>query len=177
MKTVGEKHDGAAVVGAGELRHQVTELTQECGGDRAIEIGDLDWETRVTAAHYRLSNLPVSDADDPSRFCERFTTAYWEFRRALVSACDNRWMLKLQEMLHAQSERYRQICMMQGAKLVDYRDGYPELVEAALRRDADQAIEMLSNRLRSNALRMREALRHSDLLNPSLPRAPRRRKV
>lgn len=138
---------------------------------RAIEIGDLDWETRVTAAHYRFSNLPVADAGDSSRFCKRFTAAYSEFRRALVSACDNQWMLKLREMLHAQSERYRQICMMQGPKLVDYHHGYPALVEAALRRDADQAVVLLSKRIRSNALRMREALTHSDLLKIALPRA------
>ena len=114
---------------------------------------------------------PIADADDPRAFCKRFTSAYSEFRRALVSACDNQWMLKLREMLHAQSERYRQICMMQGPKVVDYREGYPALVEAALRRDADQAVELLSKRIRSNALRMREALTHSDLLKIALPRA------
>ena len=142
---------------------------------RAIEIGDLDWETQVTATHYRLINLPVSEADDASRFCKRFTAVYSEFRRALVSACDNQWMLKIREMLHAQSERYRQICMKQRPKLVDYRDGCPALVQAALGRDADRAIELLSQRLRTNAVGMREALTGSDILNMALSRAPQSR--
>jgi DNA-binding GntR family transcriptional regulator len=147
---------------------------------RAIEIGDLDWETRVTAAHYRFSNMPVRDAADPSRICKKFTAAYSDFRGALVSACDNQWMLKLQETLHAQSERYRQICMMQGPKLVDFRDGFSDLVEAALRRDADRAVALLSERLRSNALRMRDALVHSNVLNTASPQfspGPGRRKA
>jgi DNA-binding GntR family transcriptional regulator len=150
---------------------EATIMVEGFGLRRAIEIGDLDWETRVTAAHYCFSNTPLLDAADPPRIGMQFTTAYWEFRRALVSACDNQWVLRLQETLHAQSERYRQICMMQGTKLVDFRDDYSALVEAALRRDADQAVELLSKRLRSNALLMREALTHSDLLSVALPRA------
>jgi DNA-binding GntR family transcriptional regulator len=143
---------------------------------RAIEIGDLDWETRVTAAYYRFSNVPVRDAADPSRICKKFTAAYSEFRRALVSACDNGWMLKLQEMLHAQSERYRQICMLQGPKLVDFRDGYSDLVEAALGRNADRAVALLGERLKSNAERMRDALLRSDVLSIAAPRAASRRR-
>jgi hypothetical protein len=73
---------------------------------------ELGLGTRVTAAHYRFSNMPVRDAADPSRICKKFTAAYSDFRGALVSACDNQWMLNMQEMLHLQRERYRQICMM-----------------------------------------------------------------
>jgi DNA-binding GntR family transcriptional regulator len=147
---------------------------------RAIEIGDLDWETRVTAAYYRFSNVPVRDTADPSRISREFTAAYSDFRRALVSACDNRWMLKLQEMLHAQSERYRQICMLQGPKPVDFRGGYSDLIEAALGRDADRAVALLAKRLKSNAERMRDALVQSEVLSIAPPRGTsrgRRKKV
>jgi DNA-binding GntR family transcriptional regulator len=142
---------------------------------RSIEIGDLDWETRVTAAHYRFTNTPLCDEADPSRISKTFTTAHSEFRRALVSACDNQWMLRLQEMLHSQSERYRQICMMQGPKLVDYRDGYPVLVQAVLKRDADKAVALLSQRLKANALRMRDAFTHSNVLGSASPHAAAKR--
>jgi len=130
---------------------------------RSIEIGDLDWETRVTAAHYRFNNMPMSVPQDPSRISKDFTAAYSEFRGALVSACDNQWMLKMRDMLHAQTERYRQICMTFGPKNVDYREGYPAIVEAALRRDADRAVKLFSDRLKSNALRMREVFAHANV--------------
>jgi DNA-binding GntR family transcriptional regulator len=156
----------AGLVSAKELL-QLAEATINVEGfclRRSIEIGDLDWETRVTATHYRFANTPIRDAADPSRICNKFSAAYAEFRRALVSACDNQWMLKMQEMLHSQNERYRQICVLQGSKLVDYRDKYPALVEAALRRDADRAVALLSERLQANALRMHALLIQSNVL-------------
>jgi hypothetical protein len=30
----------------------------------------------------------------------------------MISARDNKWMLKVWELLHAQSERYRQVCLV-----------------------------------------------------------------
>jgi DNA-binding GntR family transcriptional regulator len=131
---------------------------------RAIETGDLEWGTQVTAAYYRFSNIPMQDVDNPSRIGKKFTAAYAEFRRALVSACDNKWMLKVWELLHAQTERYRQVCMALGPKNVDFRDGYAALVEAALARDADLAVMLLEKKLNNHVLRMRDALQHSTLL-------------
>jgi DNA-binding GntR family transcriptional regulator len=169
----------AGPVSAKELM-QLAEATINVEGfclRRSIEIGDLDWETGVTAAYYRFANTPLRDAADPSRICNKFSEAYAEFRRALVSACDNQWMLKMQEMLHSQNERYRQICMLQGAKVADYRDKYPVLVEAVLRRDADRAVALLSERLQSNALRMRDLLTQSNVLGADAPpAAPRKAK-
>lgn len=167
----------AGPVSATELM-QLAEATINIEGfclRRSIEIGDLDWETRVTAAHYRFANTPLRDAADPSRICNKFSAAYAELRRALMSACDNQWMLKMQEMLHVQNERYRQICMLQGPKLVDYRDKYRILVEAALQRDADRAVALLSERLQSNALRMRDLLNQSNVLGAGAPHAARRK--
>jgi DNA-binding GntR family transcriptional regulator len=139
---------------------------------RAIETGDLDWGTQVTAAYYRFSNIPIQDAENPSRISKKFTDAYSEFRRALVSACDNKWMLKVWELLHAQTERYRQVCMALGPKSIDFRDGYAALVAAALARDADLAVALLEQRLKTNVLRMRDTLQHSTLLDAAPSAVP-----
>jgi DNA-binding GntR family transcriptional regulator len=131
---------------------------------RAIEVGDLEWETRVTAAHYRLANTPLYEENDQSRISRSFSDAYAQFRRALLSACDNEWMLRMRDMLHAQSERYRQVCTMLGPKHFEYHEGYAAIVAAALQRDADRAVSLLSERLQKNALTMRKALENSNLL-------------
>jgi DNA-binding GntR family transcriptional regulator len=140
---------------------------------RAIATGDLEWGARVTAAFYRFSNMPPQDGDDPSRISKKFTEAYSELRRALVSACDNKWMIKLRELLQAQSERYRQVCMVLGPKSVDFREGYDALIDAVLLRDADRAVSLLEQKLKTNALRMRDALQHSTLLTASPPNRPK----
>jgi DNA-binding GntR family transcriptional regulator len=131
---------------------------------RAIQMGDLEWETRVTGAHYRFANTPVHEEHDPTRISQQFSAAYAEFRRALLSACDNDWLLRLRDMLHAQSERYRQVCTVLGPKHLDYHKGYAGVVEAALKRDADRAVDLLSERLRANATSMRVALENTNLL-------------
>jgi DNA-binding GntR family transcriptional regulator len=146
---------------------QLTDATISVEGfclRRAIAMGDLEWGARVTAAFYRFSNVAVQDESDPSRMSQQFTDAYCEFRRALVSACDNNWMLKLRELLQAQSERYRQVCMTLGPKSADFRDGYAALTEAVLAREADRAVPLLEQRLRANALRMRDWLQHSTVI-------------
>jgi DNA-binding GntR family transcriptional regulator len=150
---------------------------------RAIEVGDLEWETRVAGAHYRFSNMPMSGRGDSAPLSADYINAYAEFRRALVSACDNKWMLKLCEVLHAQTERYRQVCMLLGPKGTDYREGYPPLVEAVLARQADKAVALLEQRLKTNAQRMRDTLERPGLLaslglkppKASLKRPSRRR--
>jgi DNA-binding GntR family transcriptional regulator len=90
----------------------------------------------------------------------------------LVSACDNKWMLKVWELLHAQTERYRQVCMALGPKSIDFRDGYAALVAAALARDADLAVALLEQRLQTNVLRMRDTLQHSTLLDAAPSAVP-----
>jgi DNA-binding GntR family transcriptional regulator len=138
---------------------------------RAIEKGDLEWRTRVTAAYYRFSNAPFQNEKDPSRISKVFTEAYSEFRRALLSACDNQCMLKVWESLHAQTERYRQVCMTLATKHIDLREGYAALVDAALSRDADGAVLLLEQRLKTNMLRMRDALERTILVQAGVPGA------
>jgi DNA-binding GntR family transcriptional regulator len=133
---------------------------------RAIEAGDLEWETLVTATHYRFANMPMQDRSDSTRLAKTFMDAYSDFRRALVSACANKWMLHLRETLHAQSERYRQACIVLGPRQVDTRDGYATLVSLVLQRAADAAAASLEERLKINAQRMREALQRSTLFTP-----------
>jgi DNA-binding GntR family transcriptional regulator len=131
---------------------------------RAIEVGDLEWEIRVAAAYYRFSKMPMNDqAGATDSISPEFTNAYSEFRRALVAACDNKWMLNLREILHAQTERYRQVCMVLGVKGTDFREGYAPLVDAVLARNADRAEALLEMRIKSNARRMRDTLQKIDL--------------
>jgi DNA-binding GntR family transcriptional regulator len=141
---------------------------------RAVAAGDLEWQTRVTAAHYRFANTPPQDEQGEPRISSRFVAAYSEFRRALVSACENEWLLRMRDMLHAQTERYRQVCVQLGPKRLDYRQGYPVIVEAALQRDADRAVKLLTDRLKANLTLMQKALQNSPLLVESANRPPSR---
>jgi DNA-binding GntR family transcriptional regulator len=109
----------------------------------SIEKGDRDWEARVVLAHHWLSRVPrTSDVGSPG------TTAEWEERHkeyhlALLSACGSRQLVDFCAQLHDQTLRYRNAGAMK-----DYRERHEAtehaaIVEAALGRDADKAVELL----------------------------------
>src|SRR5258708_34766369 len=45
----------------------------------AITNGDLEWESRLIAAHHRLSRTPQLDPDDPDRLSDEWSACHAEF--------------------------------------------------------------------------------------------------
>ena len=67
--------------------------------------------------------------------------------RALIAACDSRWLLELSATLYIQTERYRRPMLKTSVRRDSSRDvskEHHEIVEATLRRDADQAVALLA---------------------------------
>src|SRR3984957_13413515 len=56
---------------------------------RAIEVGDIAWETRLVAALHRLSRTPEHTADDPVHSSDEWAAAHKAFHKALVDGCDS----------------------------------------------------------------------------------------
>jgi GntR family transcriptional regulator, carbon starvation induced regulator len=90
--------------------------------EKAIQHGDVEWESRVTAALHRLSRVPERDGESSTYPSAAWLLAHTEFHRALVAACPNRCMLELREMLYLRSERYRHwsvaLCLSYGQRNV-----------------------------------------------------------
>lgn len=116
---------------------------------RAIVRGDIRWEAGVVSAAHRLSRTAerMGGTINPD-----YAEAHAAFHAALVSACDSRWLLQIREWLYAQSERYRNLSH---AKYVgaprDLNQEHGELSDAAVRRDAGQAVALLTEHLRRTA--------------------------
>ncbi len=132
---------------------ELTDLTQvrthiECLClDRAIAVGDVDWEAILVAAFHRLSRAPERDPVNPDRMNSTWSTAHAAFHAALVSACDSPWLLKLREMLYAQSERYRRLSISFVGIPRDLNHEHQELMEAALARDVELARTLMAQHL------------------------------
>jgi DNA-binding GntR family transcriptional regulator len=129
---------------------------------RAMEIGDLDWEAGITSALYKFTNTPKGSSKGSQAFSESYITAYADFRSALISACDNFWLLKLRGILEVQSERYRNVCAKLGPKLHDPGRGCAGLAEAVLARNAKSAIRQLEEMLAVNTSTLQAFLAKSD---------------
>lgn len=128
---------------------------------RAIAKGGLDWESAIVSAAHRLGRTPIyaesADAEGGTvdgggrRLNDDYAAAHSAFHEALVSACDSAWLKRMRDWLYAQSERYRYLAVPLGRAERDVGHEHGQLVEAALARDADRAVAVLSEHLMATA--------------------------
>jgi GntR family carbon starvation induced transcriptional regulator len=111
--------------------------------------GDVAWEGRLLALLHQLSRYsPLSDVDEWSRL-------HSAFHDALVSACDNSWLLRMHRILHEQSERYRRLALRFNAEIAandrerDTPTEHREIVEAAIARDIERAGNLMAAHLQT----------------------------
>ncbi|KAA5842527.1 FCD domain-containing protein [Pseudomonas chlororaphis] len=122
-----------------------TRLHLECKAlELSIQRGDLDWESKIIAAHHCLDRLQMMDAKD------RLLSTDWEnahevFHSALLSNCGSPWLLRFADLLRDQTARYR-------ALSTQYTDSsgrnvpseHRELMDAVLARDVETACAVLT---------------------------------
>jgi GntR family carbon starvation induced transcriptional regulator len=110
----------------------------------SMENGNLEWETRLIAAHHRLSRLPLhADVDDPG-FGQDWVTAHREFHMALLSACKSKWLMQFVDVLSDQMNRYRQLSMPSPSdETRDVPGEHKALLDAALAHDVEAACSLL----------------------------------
>jgi DNA-binding GntR family transcriptional regulator len=116
--------------------------------ERSIKVGEIPWETGIVAA---LHGLNRTSAIAPP--CGRPVSADWAaahtaFHQALVSACDNTWLLGIRASLYAQSERYRWFSLQSGQPR-KLGDEHASLADAVLSRDAARARKEIAAHINS----------------------------
>lgn len=115
---------------------------------RSLAQGDLDWEARLVAAYHSLSRLHDRSLADASQ-TGAVAKAHLDFHRVLVEGCDNQWLLRLRELLYAQSERYRFLVRSAWIQERDFNGEHHALMDAALARDVELAATLLAEHLTS----------------------------
>ena len=117
----------------------------------AMQLGGADWEGDIVAAFHRLSRTPLPN--DPAAMAD---ASLWElrhrsFHHALVAGCGSPWLLRLHGQLVDQSERYRKIRILHHlesqAQVRDVNAEHQAVMDAVLRRDAAQAVALMTQHL------------------------------
>ncbi len=114
---------------------------------RAMELGGVEWEAGILAAHHVLANTPVHAADDPKRLSEAYAAAHAAFHFALTASCDSPLLIDYQRTLYDASELYRRLSYLMTRERRGVRDkagDHRRLMEATLARDADRAIRLMT---------------------------------
>jgi DNA-binding GntR family transcriptional regulator len=108
----------------------------------AVERGDVEWESRLVAAHHVLERTPLLAADGPPRVSDDWEAAHAAFHAALIDGCGSPRLLCMTESLRDASELYRRWSQPM-EKDRDVAAEHRGLLEAALARDADLAVTRL----------------------------------
>ncbi len=112
---------------------------------QSIETGDSDWEVRVVASQYRLSQL--SHADKQGVIAgknDEWEKRHREFHLALASGCNSPILLNFINTLQEHSARYNRVAALApraGGRALT--DEHKAIAKAALDRNADEACALI----------------------------------
>jgi DNA-binding GntR family transcriptional regulator len=110
---------------------------------QSIANGDSAWEERIVLAFHWLARAARSSDESNQTTSPEWEQHHRDFHLALISACNSKLLIDFCIELHQRSFRYRNL-----AEVVEYRDRHEldehrVLQEVVLRRDADEAVELL----------------------------------
>jgi DNA-binding GntR family transcriptional regulator len=127
-----------------EARVEIETLTFR----KAMQSGDLAWESRLVAAHHVLDGTPELTADDPQQVNEAWAIAHTEFHRVLLEGCPNRRLREIAAALRDASEVYRRWSRhLGGEQGRDIPGEHRALLKAAIDRDIPGGTALLARHI------------------------------
>ena len=114
----------------------------------AICDGDLEWESRLIAAHHRLTRTPQFDSGDPQRLSDNWVAAHAEFHNTLLDGCANQRLKDIARSLRDAAELYRRWSVPLGhANDRDIGAEHAAILASVLARDGEQAVQCLTEHI------------------------------
>jgi GntR family transcriptional regulator, carbon starvation induced regulator len=129
---------------------------------QAIARGTVEWQSRVIAAHHRLSRTPVSVADDADRINPDWLARHDEFNIVMMEACGSPRLVQMVRQLAEAAAMYHRALLPAINRGDELAHEHKELLDAILDNDADTAVRVLTSHLEQTR----------DLMLPILKGAP-----
>ncbi len=107
----------------------------------SFAVGDLDWESRVVAAHHKLAVLESRMLAGTEDDLTQIRQADREFHRTLISACGSRVLLETYASIHDRYLRYLTIAVIFRGEISVLE--HAQLLECALQRNSQRATKIL----------------------------------
>ena len=126
---------------------QMRLLLEEKGIRLSVERGGIEWEVDVMSAFHRLSKAHGPLGADPRLVDDEWEEYHSDFHRSLLAACGSPLLLHYREALYLQGDRYRRLYHSYSERERDHLGEHRELMEAALRRDADAVVQRIREHL------------------------------
>jgi DNA-binding GntR family transcriptional regulator len=118
----------------------------ECNALRySIENGNTEWEAKVVAAHHKLHAMEKRVLEGNKDDIEMWKRYDGEFHLATIEACNNENLLKLHSTIYDKYLRYQMLVLTyRGQSAIDE---HHEIFQAVLSRDADKAVQILTDHI------------------------------
>ena len=113
----------------------------------SIHNGDIDWEARVVSTHHRMERTLKHDPKEIAPVTAAWAKAHHDFHMALLSAAKSKRLMGMAESLRAAAEVYRRWSMPFEVVKRDVSAEHQELLDLALKRDAEGAAASLRRHL------------------------------
>ncbi|MEI4747793.1 GntR family transcriptional regulator [Rhodococcus qingshengii] len=113
----------------------------------AVTHGDIAWEADVVGTHHAL--VRIGDSLTDGNIHEEWLVAHEAFHGAILRGCDNGYLVDIASRLRSISEVYR--CWSRSELASTTRDlahEHRQIMEAAIARDADRAVELTETHIR-----------------------------
>ena len=110
--------------------------------EQSFRAGDMEWESRVVAAHHRLARLETRMAEGDRTGVEDWKHYDWQFHQALISACGSKMLIDTHAAVFDKYLRYQMIALSYRREIAEREHAL--LLDCALQRDAGQACEVLT---------------------------------
>ena len=145
----GQRGFEVAPVSAGNLKEVAAmRLLLEAHALRqSFAAGDMEWEGRVVSAHHKLTLMERKMLAGEREQAEVWKRYDWEFHHALISACGSKALLETHAAIYDKYLRYQMIAVIFRGKLA--ADEHENLLDCALKRDADRAEAILRTHIDS----------------------------
>lgn len=128
----------------------------------SIEQGDAEWEAGVHAAFQALTaveqDMPGYDPSLPQEKLEDWEERNRAFHYALIAACKSPWLIKLQDLMYHQAERYRRVSLSASRGKRFVHDEHEAIYEAAIERNAVRACRLTHDHLMRTSDEVRKAV-------------------
>lgn len=113
----------------------------------AIAQGDMAWEEKIVLAFHRLSRTPAYD--QAGVLNPEWGELHREFHRALIAACNSRWLIEYTDTLFDLADRYRFLSMRSGNRTTEeVKEEHRGIMDAVLNRETERAIRLIKAHIR-----------------------------
>lgn len=148
VRAEGQKGFEVAAVSDADLEElsELRILLESHAVRQSFELGDLDWEGRVVAAHHKLQVLERRMMGGDVSVRAAWKRADWEFHHTLIQACGSHQLLQTHGAVFDKYLRYQMLTLTFRGEVAARE--HKQLADAALARDAAAATQVLARHIR-----------------------------